>query len=305
MKFLSLCSGCGGLDLGLERSGMECAGQVEIMPFALKVLKRHWPTVPKHMDILALLRSDSLVRTYRTPTRRARVLEAKEAVSSSSVCESFVFLRRLGFSLKMFPDFFPLTEDGIWQSSFRRWPKAGMGGLTEFWTVDISESRNGAVESSLLDVLEECVHPKYYLSHKAVAGMIRRSERYGRGGVCLSTRSGERQDPTAETIIASPIQATDYGKVQHGQFGNEGNLVAQTVGTAKRGNALFIWQDTYIAETNADRERETTRIPRGVDRHRGIVLGNAVTVPVAEWIGGKIIEWEEQRIRTTIEDGEK
>lgn len=40
MKFISLCSGCGGIDLGLERSGMKCQGQVEIMPYALKILNR-------------------------------------------------------------------------------------------------------------------------------------------------------------------------------------------------------------------------------------------------------------------------
>lgn len=51
MRFLSLFAGVGGFDLGFERQGFECIGQVEIDPHALGVLKSHWPDVPKHGDI--------------------------------------------------------------------------------------------------------------------------------------------------------------------------------------------------------------------------------------------------------------
>lgn len=54
MTFGSLFSGIGGLDLGLERAGMECRFQVEINPFCQKVLAKHWPNVPKYGDICGL-----------------------------------------------------------------------------------------------------------------------------------------------------------------------------------------------------------------------------------------------------------
>jgi len=51
MKFGSLFAGIGGIDLGLERAGMECAWQVEPDDFCQKVLTKHWPDVPKYGDI--------------------------------------------------------------------------------------------------------------------------------------------------------------------------------------------------------------------------------------------------------------
>ena len=42
----SLFSGIGGIDLGLERSGMTVKWHSEIDPYACRVLKKHWPDVP-------------------------------------------------------------------------------------------------------------------------------------------------------------------------------------------------------------------------------------------------------------------
>jgi DNA (cytosine-5)-methyltransferase 1 len=51
MRFLSLFTGIGGFDLGLERAGMECVGQVENDEKLYLWLNYYWPNVLKIKDI--------------------------------------------------------------------------------------------------------------------------------------------------------------------------------------------------------------------------------------------------------------
>lgn len=51
-KFGELFAGIGGIGLGLENTGeFEVAWQVEKDPYALRVLEKHWPDVPRHDDV--------------------------------------------------------------------------------------------------------------------------------------------------------------------------------------------------------------------------------------------------------------
>lgn len=51
MKVLSLFSGIGGFDLGFERAGMEVVGMCEIDKHAQKILQRHFPSATLHTDV--------------------------------------------------------------------------------------------------------------------------------------------------------------------------------------------------------------------------------------------------------------
>lgn len=51
MKFGSLFAGIGGIDLGLERAGMECAWQVEIDQQCHNLLGKKWPETERFEDV--------------------------------------------------------------------------------------------------------------------------------------------------------------------------------------------------------------------------------------------------------------
>ncbi len=54
MKVLSLFSGAGGFDVGLEAAGMQTVFQCEYDKHCLSVLERHWPDVPRWGDVSTL-----------------------------------------------------------------------------------------------------------------------------------------------------------------------------------------------------------------------------------------------------------
>jgi DNA (cytosine-5)-methyltransferase 1 len=51
LNFISLFTGIGGIDLGLEWAGMKCLGQVENHPVCRVFLERHFPEIPKWKDV--------------------------------------------------------------------------------------------------------------------------------------------------------------------------------------------------------------------------------------------------------------
>ena len=51
LRYGSLFSGIGGIDLGLDLAGFECAWQVEVDEHCRRILEQHWPKVPKYKDI--------------------------------------------------------------------------------------------------------------------------------------------------------------------------------------------------------------------------------------------------------------
>lgn len=56
--FLSVFSGIGGFDRGLEQAGWSCIGQIEIDPFCNRVLQRHWRDVVRGGDVCGIRLED-------------------------------------------------------------------------------------------------------------------------------------------------------------------------------------------------------------------------------------------------------
>ena len=113
---------------------------------------------------------------------------------------------------------------------------------------------------------------------------------------CLNARNGERNDPQTEAIVATTIRTSESGKRTQG-------YIAHTVTTGQRGVERRPRQGNYVAEINPDRKREATGISYELDSPRGVIIGNAVTVNVAEWIGQRILEFDRLTLPAAREKG--
>lgn len=148
--------------------------------------------------------------------------------------------------------------------------------------------------------------PEILFEPKSNQGNNKKKQVKRQQGLCISTRDGERQDPTTETIIASTIGTSsnpdpNYGThfvaetqqaEKHGR-NSTSTIIASTI--VKDQGTHAIWAENFIAEINPNRKGKTTRLSDKLDSRRGIVIGNAVTVQVAEWIGRRIIQWEKRQ----------
>ena len=87
---------------------------------------------------------------------------------------------------KMFPAFYPSITDVTSGKSSATWFNSGMAWLGESETPSFSafhSDEGGSLSSQrtvLADVLEANVAPKFYLSAKAAAGILRRAKRRGK-----------------------------------------------------------------------------------------------------------------------------
>jgi len=73
------------------------------------------------------------------------------------------------------------TEEGTLEPCLEGWQNSGMGSPTEFLTLSTSEWPKDAAVCSLSQTLEAGnVQPRFYLSAKACAGILRRAERRGK-----------------------------------------------------------------------------------------------------------------------------
>lgn len=104
------------------------------------------------------------------------VCKTSEATSPLSIAEFCKSLDPSGSCGKTSQVSCHRQEDGTLVPSSGRWSNSGMGSLTEFLTLNTLEYPNDAVESSLLDVLENGPVPqKFFLSPTACEGILRRA----------------------------------------------------------------------------------------------------------------------------------
>ena len=272
----SLFSGIGGLDLGLERTGMRVIWQSEIDPYACRVLAKHWPDVPNLGDI--------------TTVDWSRV-ERPDLICGGYPCQPFSTAgRRQGES-----------------DPRHLWPyfRDALRGLRPRWTLLENVPGHlsmgfGRVLGDLAELGYDCEwdcipaahvgapHLRYRLLVVAYASGTRRRQDAGstprhegadEGWTTIDHHVIDRDGPGSRTPDVA--DADGAGRVAAGA----GFTFGRSPGAAReRGQ---VGGDSHW-EVEPDVGRVAHGVPHRMDRLR--CLGNAVVPQVAEWIGRRIMD---------------
>jgi hypothetical protein len=100
--------------------------------------------------------------------------------SGGNSIELSLKLSRAFLGLRMCPVYYPSIMGEHSAQSSIRWSNSGIASRGGYSTFSFSESPSDVADSSFQDVLETQVHPKYYLSPTACAGILRRAEKRGK-----------------------------------------------------------------------------------------------------------------------------
>ena len=271
----SLFSGIGGLDLGLERAGMEVIWQSEIDPYACKVLAKHWKDIPNHGNIKEIKWGD-IVRP--------------DVICGGYPCQPFSTAgKRNG------------TDDPrhLWP-----WVREAISQLRPKYA--ILENVRGHVTLGLSAVLGDlaCIgyDAEWQIVSAASIGAPHRRDRIiivaypqshrkrGRYFDCAGEIQ-ERLEVQVETGRGSCIMA-DNDSERDGINGSQG-ITQQTRifwGHNARREAADVSRQWWTIEPDVGRVAHG--VPSRVDRLKG--LGNAVVPQVGELIGRMVIDYDNQ-----------
>ncbi len=294
-KVASFFAGIGGFDLGCERAGMEVVFQCEVNSFCQKVLKKHWPSIPLHSDITTL--------------------EANNIPDANIWCGGF-----------------PCQDVSLANQGKRKGLKGQRSGLfytyaelvrarKPDWIIienvpGLLNSHDGADFGILLKTLDELGYgvswrvfdTKYFGTPQrrrrvyivASYGNLRSSR------VLFDSRTntvtdksgrGKRTNFTSET--RDGLSKTDIFAIQHASIGRKHTAGPQAKGYRNDGESYTLDSrgsaDAVCAPNAPYRVRETSGLSRELDSNRLRAIGNAVSVPIIEWIANQIIRVENER----------
>lgn len=273
----SLFSGIGGLDLGLERAGMQVKWQVEIDDYCNKVLEKHWPDVTRYRD----------VRTVGDG------LEHVDLICGGFPCQPVsVAGKRKGKD----------DERWLWPEYIRivrqvkpRWVvvenvpgllSMDNGRLFAGILRDLSESGYDASWDCIPAAAFGAPHLRYRLFLVAYS----QGSRSHQGHWKANERPSGENTKSRLGLGHSGLRQSDYTPQTMADANGKGQSVFQGCPTHEGlgRNGAISSSDWWDIEPDVD--RVANGVPSRVDRLKG--LGNAVVPQVAEWIGRRIMELE-------------
>ena len=284
MKFGSLFTGIGGIDLGFERAGMKCAWQVEIDDYCNRVLEKHWPNVERFRDVREVGKHN---------------LAPVDLIAGGFPCQPHsVAGKRRGKEddRNLWPDYLRIIQE-----------------LKPRWVV--GENVPGIITTMLDDVLADLEGAGYTVGTfnipaSAFGANHRRYRIFVVAHASQQYRTVKRQKALkfgrGSEIVADTdgVQGGLSGEPREDQAeaGASGEALSNAISRRRQSSnkeerSLPILDQNHYADLSVnwsaepDVGRVANGVPHRVDRLRA--LGNAVVPQVAEFIGRSIVEVEQ------------
>ena len=287
-KVASFFAGIGGFDLGLEKAEMEVVFQCEINSFCGSVLKKNWPETPLHTDIDTLSHldiPDSNVWCGGFPCQDVSL--ANQGKRKGLLGErSGLFFTYAKLIKERRPDWIIIEN---------------VPGLLN--------SNNGEDFRTIIETLDELGYGLSWriLDAKHFGTPQRRRRVYiiGSFGDMRSARvlfdsssievsntpsSGEK--PRNSIRYVNGLSETNIYSIQHAGIGRKPSAGPQAKGYRNDGETYTLdsrgSSDAVCSPDAPFRIRESSRVSKELDSRRFRAIGNAVAVPIIEWIGNRI-----------------
>ncbi|MBB1417232.1 DNA cytosine methyltransferase [Pseudoalteromonas sp. SG44-1] len=286
----SFFAGIGGFDLGCERAGMKVVFQCEVNTFCQRVLKKHWPNIPLHADI--------------------KTLKASSIPDANIWCGGF-----------------PCQDVSLANQGKRKGLKGERSGLfytyaelvrrrRPDWLIienvpGLLNSHEGADFGILLKTLDEFGYgiswrvfdAKYFGTPQrrrrvyivASYGDMRSARvLFDDRANSVTDKSGRGKRTKFGSQFREGLSRSDVYSIQHASIGRKHTAGPQAKGYRNDGETYTLDSrgsaDAICAPYAPYRVREASGLPRKLDSNRLRAVGNAVAVPIVEWIAKRIIE---------------
>ena len=294
MKVASFFSGIGGIDLGLEQAGMQVAFQCEILTFGQSVLKKHWPGVPLESDITKVTGKD---------------IPDVDVFAGGFPCQDLSLAnqgKRKGLEGARSGLFFKYAE--LIEEKRPRWVFIeNVPGLLN--------SAKGGDFNVVLSTLDELgygvawrvLDAKFFGTPQrrrrtyivASLGTIGAAEvLFERGTDPVVNKSSNRTRNFIASGNDESLPESNYFSIQHAGIGRRASAGPQGKGYRNDGETYTLdsrGSSDAVCKTDAPfRVREATGLPSRLDGNRFRAIGNAVCVPVINWIASRIVETDKK-----------
>jgi DNA (cytosine-5)-methyltransferase 1 len=295
MKVLSLFSGVGGFDAGLEAAGMQTVFQCEWDKHALNILNRHWANVPKWEDVSTLTGKHILSQAPEV-----------DVIAWGSPCQDLsVVGKRAGLDGQrsgLFHEGIRIIKE-LRKESNNEYPKISIwenvaGALSSNGGADFGVILNEMAEAGALVIEWAVLDAQYFgvpqvrrrifviaifdssIARNCPDPLLPVAESVRRNGtqdgyITFYTSQG-RQDKYRKSIVSALKTA--------GTSCITGSEIPPRKFTPLECERLMGWQDDHT-RWNADGTEQA-------DTHRYKQCGNGVASPVAKWIGQKLMDIE-------------